>query len=338
MPINKTILAAFRAATRLKPDVKSSYKAQRVAEDVSAKFVLRNPRCRIEDIKVSMKDGYQLPLRIFTPLDIDFKWGEGLHIAEAFRGTILFFHGGGWVTGDVDFYIEACTTMAVMLERRVVAVDYRRAPEHRFPQAPEDCYEVAKQLYSGSILNDVEPDNIVLFGDSAGGNLSAVVSLMARDRGDFMPKSQMLLYPATYNDHSKESRFKSVIENGEDYLLTSRDIEDYMDLYQSSPEDLENPYFAPLLSSDFSNQPRTLVITAEYCPLRDEGEAYAQELAEAGGDVDCYRVLDAVHGYLLYPLVFSIVQDTYRIIKHFLDGEELVQEGEPTWLVIPGID
>ncbi|MEG0375144.1 MAG: alpha/beta hydrolase [Raoultibacter sp.] len=336
MPINKTVLAAFAAATRLKPDIRKSYKAQRIAEEVSGKLMLPNPRCRIDDITASMPDGFEVRLRVFTPLDIDFSLASGFEVTEDYRGTILFFHGGGWVNGDVDFYIDACSTMALTLERRVVSVDYRRAPEHRFPQAPEDCYEVARQLFAGTLLSDVAPDNIVLFGDSAGGNLAAVVSLMAHDRGEFMPQKQMLLYPSTYNDHSPSSRFDSIRENGSDYLLTSRDIEGYMELYLSAIEDLENPYFAPLLAPDLAGQPQTLVITAEYCPLRDEGEAYAQRLAEAGCDMRCYRVLDAVHGYLLYPSVFSIVKDTYRIIKHFLDGDELIQEGERAWLEIPG--
>lgn len=340
MPINKAVLAAFKAATRLKPDAKKSYKAQRVAEDVSAKLMLRDPRCRIDDTTATMPDGFELPLRIFTPLDIEFSFVGGLEVEEDYRGTILFFHGGGWVTGDVDFYIDACSTMAVRLGRRVVSVDYRRAPEHRFPQAPEDCYEVARQLYAGTLIPGVDIDNLVLFGDSAGGNLAAVVSLMARDRGEFMPKTQMLLYPATFSDHSPDSIFDSVRENGNDYILTSRDVEEYMELYRSSEEDLLNPYFAPLLADDFSNQPRTLVITAEYCPLRDEGEAYASMLKQAGCDVSCYRVLNAVHGYLLYPMVFSIVKDTYYVIKHFLDGDELVLGGEQTWLEAetPGTD
>lgn len=338
MPINKAVLTAFKAATRLKPDIKKSYKAQRVAEDVRAKLMLPDPHCRIEDLTATMQDGYEVPLRVFTPIDMDFSISSGFQVSEGHHGTILFFHGGGWVNGNVDFYVDACSTMAVRLERRVVSVDYRRAPEHRFPQAPEDCYEVARQLFAGVLLPDVDPDNLVLFGDSAGGNLAAVVSLMARDRGEFMPAAQMLLYPATYNDHSRASRFESVRENGEDYLLTSRDIEEYMELYLSSPKDRNNPYFAPLIASDLAGQPRTLVITAEYCPLRDEGEEYARCLTLAGGDVACYRVLDAVHGYLLYPLVFSIVKDTYRIIKHFLDGDELVQEGEQAWLAILGTD
>ncbi|WP_139650652.1 alpha/beta hydrolase [Raoultibacter phocaeensis] len=339
MPINKAVLAAFRAASRLKPDVKSSYKAQRVAEEITAKLSIPDPRCRIDDTTAVMPDGYEVLLRVFTPLDIDFSFVEGFKVTEDSRGTILFFHGGGWVNGNVDFYTDACTTMALNLERRVVSVDYRRAPEHRFPMAAEDCYEVTRQLFAGTLLTDVDAENIVLFGDSAGGNLAAVVSLMARDRGAFVPRTQMLLYPATYNDHHyTTSLFDSVRENGEDYLLTSQDIVDYMELYLSVPEDVHNPYFAPLIEPDLSCQPRTLVITAEYCPLRDEGEVFAQRLADDGSDAQCYRVLDAVHGYLLYPSVFNIVKDTYRIIKHFLDGDELAQEGEPAWLELLGTD
>lgn len=339
MPINKAVLAAFKAASRLKPDIKQTYEAQRVAEDMMGKLTLPNPRCRIDNITATMPDGFEVPLRIFTPLDFDFSLAAGLKVCEDSRGTILFFHGGGWANGDVNFYTDACTSMALMLERRVVSVDYRRSPEHRFPQAPEDCYEVARQLHAGALLDDVDPDNVVLFGDSAGGNLAAVVSLMARDRGEFMPRTQMLLYPVTYNDHNPQtSWFDSVRDNGEDYLLTARDVQGYMELYLSATEDLSNPYFAPLLAADLSHQPRTLVITAEYCPLRDEGEAYAARLELEGNNVQCYRVLDAVHGYLLYPLVFDIVRDAYRIMKHFLDGEPLEQEGKPAWLGLLGTD
>lgn len=339
MPLNKAVLAAFKAASRLKPDVKTSYGAQRVAEDVLAKLSVPNPRCRIEEKLAPMPDGHQVPLRVFTPLDIDLSLAEGLKVREESRGTILFFHGGGWVNGNVDFYLDACTAMALRLERRVVSVDYRRAPEHRFPQAPNDCYEVARQLFAGQLLDDADPDRIVLFGDSAGGNLAAVVSLMARDSGAFFPKAQMLLYPATYNDHDpRTSWFDSVRENGEDYLLTARDIMDYMDLYASSPADLSNPDLAPLLADDLSGLPRTLVITAEYCPLRDEGEAFAARCELEGTEVQCYRMLNAVHGYLLYPSVLDIVKDTYRIMKHFLDGDELTERGERTWLGLLGTD
>jgi acetyl esterase/lipase len=338
MPINRAVLAAFRAATRLRPDIRDFYKTQRAVEEFSSRLTLPNPRCRIDEAKATMPDGYEVPLRVFTPQDVTISLAKGLKVTEDYRGTILFFHGGGWVNGSVDFYIDACTAMAIKLERRVVAVDYRRAPEHRFPQAPEDCYEVTRQLLAGTLISDIEADNVVLFGDSAGGNLAAVVSLMARERGEFMPRTQMLLYPATYNDHSLSTIFDSVRDNGEDYLLTAREVEGYMELYRSEPDDIWNAYFAPLLALDLSGQPRTLVISAEYCPLRDEGEVYAGRLWLEGSDVSCYRMLDAVHGYLLYPSVFSLVKDTYRIIRHFLDDEGLTQEGEPAWLEILGTD
>ena len=337
MALNKAILAAFKAASRLSPDIRSTYKAQRVAEDLVGAINLPNPRCRVDDMVAVAPDGYRIPLRVFTPRDIDFSWHDGLQVTDDYRGTILFFHGGGWANGNVAFYTDACTTTAIRLERRVVAVDYRRSPEFRFPRALEDCYEVARQLFAKTLLPDVRTDRIVLFGDSAGGNLAAAVSLMAHDRGEFMPRTQMLLYPATYNDHSPTSKFDSVRENGEDYLLTAREVEGYMEMYRSSPDDVNNPYYAPLLAPDLSGQPRSLVITAEYCPLRDEGEAYAARLAQAGCEVSCYRMFDAVHGYFLYPSVLGLVKDTYRIMRHFLDGEELVQEGKPAWLEKPGI-
>lgn len=339
MGLNKAALAAVKAITRLRPDnIQETYKAQRVAEDASAKLTVASPRCRIDDMAVRAPDGYAIPVRVFTPQDIYFSFKSGLHVSADHRGTILFFHGGGWANGDVDFYTDACMRTALRLERRVVAVDYRRSPEHRFPAAPEDCYEVARQLFAGDLLSDVDPDHIVLLGDSAGGNLAAVVSLMARDRGEFMPRTQMLLYPLTYDDHSEITIFDSVRENGEDYLLTRRDIEGYIGMYLAKPEDYANPYFAPLLEADLHDQPRTLMITAEYCPLRDEGEAYAARLEADGNQVECFRLLDAVHGYFLYPSVLSLVRDTYQIMKHFLDGAPLKQSEKPAWLELIGTD
>ena len=141
---------------------------------------------------------------------------------------------------------------------------------------------------------------------------------MARDRGEFLPRRQILLYPSTYSDHSERSPFPSIRENGTDYLLTSKRIQSFIELYRSSDNDLNNPYFAPLLASDFSRQPRTLLITAEYCPLRDEGEAYGEKLRAAGNDVQVVRIPDALHAYMMLPPRFEQVQQTYRIINGFL--------------------
>lgn len=327
--MRQAILNAIHAATRLRPPVEDSYAAQRVAESAVGKMTLPRPNCRVDSFSCSMPDGYRIPLRVFTPTE--------RHREP--RGTILFFHGGGWVNGDVDFYADACTTMALKLERRVVSVDYRRAPEHRFPQAVDDCYEVARRLFEGTLLLSADPHAIALCGDSAGGNLAAVVSLLARDRGDFAPESQVLIYPSTYHDHDpRTSPFASIRERGEGYLLTAQQVEDYAALYLPDEAQRANPLFAPLLAPDLSGQPRTLVITADLCPLRDEGEAYAGRILLESGHASCYRMFDAVHGYLLYPSFLGVVRDTYRIMGHFLDGDPLVQEGKQAWLEILGTD
>lgn len=339
MALSKAALAAVKAITKLRPgSIQDTYKQQRAAEDASAKLTLADPRCRIDAMTAKASDGYDIPLKVFTPLDIDFSFKKGLHVNEDHKGTILYIHGGGWANGDVDFYTDCCMRTALKLERRVIAVDYRRSPENRFPQAPEDCYDVARQLFAGELIPDVDTDHIVLMGDSAGGNLAAVVSLMARERGDFKPRTQILLYPLTYNDHSENSIFPSVMENGEDYLLTREDVEGYIGLYLNDASNWTDPHFAPLLADSLAEMPRTLLISAEYCPLRDEGEAYAARLEADGTEVVCYRMLDGVHGYFLYPTVLSLVRDTYRIIQHFLDGTPLEEEEPPRWLALLGTD
>ena len=297
--------ATVNAITRLEAYITKSYKRQRAAEDASAKLTIASPRCRIDDATVQAPDGYGIPIRVFTPLDIDFSLKSGLHVNEDHRGTILFFHGGGWANGDIDFYTDSCTRTALRLERRLVSVDYRRSPKHRFPAAIEDCYEVARQLFAGDVIEDVDPDHIVLFGELGRGNITAVVSLMARDRGDFSPKTQMLLYPLTYDDHSETSVFDSVRENGEGYILTREDIVGYIGMYLNGPDDYWNPYFAPLLAAHLARQPRTLVITARVltrCATRARRMPRALRDAD-GNEVACFRVLGGVHGYFLYPTV-----------------------------------
>ena len=294
MPMNPAVQAVIKAITRLQPDVANSWNSQRKVEDAAGKLTIADPRCRIDEITATADDGYEIPLRVFTPLDIDFSLKRGLHVNEDHRGTILYLHGGGWANGDVEFYSDACMRTALKLERRVIAVDYRRSPEHRFPTALEDCYAVARQLFAGTLIRDADPERIVLMGDSAGGNLTAAVSLLARERGDFRPRTQILLYPLVYNDHSETTLFDSVRDNGEDYILTRQAIVDYIELYLRTAADFHDSRFAPLIATSLADLPRTLVITAEYDPLRDEGEAFAARLDAEGNEVACFRMNDAV--------------------------------------------
>ena len=229
-------------------------------------------------------------------------------------------------------------------------------PQSALPTAPAGGSDIPADQRdipaSGGDMSDPapDPDSIVLFGDSAGGNLAAAVSLMARDRGEFMPRTQMLLYPVVGNDYNPEtSPFESVRTNGTDYILTAQDMADYIDMYRSSVADLTNPYFAPLTAHDLSNQPRTLVLSAEYCPLRDEDEAYARRLQLVNDNVSCYRIHDGIHGYLLNTSAVGLVSTTYRIIEHFLDDTPLVPapgtgttanapEGGDAWQDVLGTD
>ena len=159
-------------------------------------------------------------------------------------------------------------------------------------------------------------------GDSAGGNLAAAVSLMLRDNKDFVPRKQILIYPATYNDHSDKSPYRSVSENGEDYILTAQRVRDYMDLYMRDEKDIMNPYFAPLLADDLTNQPDTLIITSELDPLRDEGEAYGEALRKAGNRVFIYRMMETIHGFFSLNPAIKPVKKAYKIINAFIKEEE----------------
>ena len=262
------------------------------------------------DYKIYNGD-YEVPVRIYLPRE---KVTEDLPV-------FLFFHGGGWVTDCIDNYERICARLADATGQYVVAVEYRLAPEDKFPAGLEDCYAVAKAVYSGDFMLNIRPENITLIGDSAGGNLCAALSLMARDRGEFMPKRQILIYPATYNDYTETSPFASVKENGTDYLLTAGKMQDYIDLYARNEEDKKNPYFAPYIAEDLTNQPDTLILTCEFDPLRDEGEAYGERLKEAGNHVEIHRIKDALHGYFALGIKQLHVQESFTYINEFLKGE-----------------
>lgn len=308
LAIDRAMRAALKAITALDLDVKRSYKAERQVELLTARLRGKTSDYKMWDQKVFCGD-HCVPVRIFSPP------GTGHFPA------LLFFHGGGWVTGGIENYTGVCADLAKATRHTVVSVDYRLAPEYRFPAAPEDCYAVAREFFMGHIFN-FNKEGITLIGDSAGGNLAAAVSLMARDRGEFLPKKQILLYPPMFNDHSDSSPFSSIQENGTDYLLTSKRVQGFMKLYSNSQDDFNNPYFAPLLARNLSNQPSTLIITAEFCPLRDEGEYYGMALREAGNHVEIYRMKDALHAFFMLPPRFTTVKRAYSVINGFLARKE----------------
>ena len=266
---------------------------------------------------------HEVPLRMYFPTEEAMQ--AGIVEGNTFP-ILLFFHGGGWVTESVENYDRVCARMAQATAHIVVSVEYRLAPEHKFPIPLEDCYAAAKALYTNQLILNTDPEKITIIGDSAGGNLAAAVCLLARERREFMPRKQILIYPALNNCYTEESPYRSVQENGEGYLLTAVKMEDYLKLYESSPDDRQNPYFAPILEKDLSHMPDTLILTAEFDPLRDEGEAYGKRLEEAGNYVEVHRIPEALHGYFALGIRFLHVQESFEIMNKFLE-----KEADKTW-------
>lgn len=299
----KKLALKIISSQRNRISLKKYYKVYRKIQNIiNPPF---KPIYKILDQKI-IKDNREIPVRVFIPKE------------NPLPKLLIFFHGGGWVTGNIDSYTNVCAEMANRTSHTVISIDYRLAPEYPFPIGLEDCYWATREIFLNSEKLNFKQDDITLIGDSAGGNLAAAVSLMARDRGEFLPKRQILIYPSTYHDHSDNSPFPSIIENGKDYILTSKQIQDYMDLYVKDEKDRLNPYVAPLLAEDLSNQPKTLIITAEFDPLRDEGEAYGFKLMKFGNDVKVYRIKNALHGFLSNHLDTNHVDELYEIINLFL--------------------
>ncbi|HHU71282.1 MAG TPA: alpha/beta hydrolase [Clostridiales bacterium] len=305
MAINKAMKMALKALSYPDIDIKKTYKIKRQINTIANPYI--KPLYKMWDHVIPGIE-HEIPVRIFAP-------ANGVRP----EGILIFFHGGGFVVGNIDSYTKVCANMAEQTKHLVVSVDYRLAPEYPFPAALNDCYAVTREIFMDATIFNIPLENITLIGDSAGGNLAASVSLMAKNCGEFLPKKQILLYPSTWNDHRETTPFDSVREFGTDYLLTSNRINDYLDLYQSCDDDRNNPYFAPLLSEDLSNQPKTLIITAGYDPLRDEGEAYGKKLYKFGNDVKVYRMKDALHGFISLPKRFVHVKRAYELINQFLE-------------------
>jgi acetyl esterase len=207
---------------------------------------------------------------------------------------VVYFHGGGWVIGDLDVADKPCRSLANAARAVVASVDYRRAPEHRFPTASEDSYAATTWLVEHAADLGADARDVTVCGDSAGGNLAAAVTLMARDRGGVPITRQVLLYPVT--SPAEGSPFGSYVENADGYLLTAGDMHWFWKQYLRSPEDGKHPYAAPLKAADLTGLPPASVTVCEFDPLRDEGVAYADRLEKAGVPVTLNRIDGAVHG------------------------------------------
>jgi len=233
----------------------------------------------VEDLMIDGPAG-AIPVRIYRP-------------SAAPAPVHVHFHGGGWVIGDLDTHDRDCREICVGADCIVVAVDYRLAPEHIFPAAPEDCY--AALCWATANLDSLcaLPGAVSVGGDSAGGNLAAAVALMARDRNGPAIAMQLLIYPVT--DATMESG--SYRDNADGYLLSRTMMSWFWDHYCPDLALRADPLASPIAAEDLAGLPPALVMTAEFDPLRDEGEAYAERLIAAGVEVEVRRFDGLIHGF-----------------------------------------
>jgi acetyl esterase len=240
-----------------------------------------------------------IPVRVYTPE------GEAAHP----RPVVVYFHGGGWVVGDLDVVDLPCRQLAAESGAVVVSVDYRLAPEHRYPAAFDDCYAATAWVAEHAEELGADPVRVAVAGDSAGGNLAAAVALAARDRGGPSLYAQLLIYPATDFGFGTDS----YRDNAEGYLLNRASMQWFWAHYLGAADLDATPYACPARAADLAGLPPAYVATAEYDPLRDEGEAYAARLASAGVPVTAKRFDGLMHGFFWYlganPAGSSVVAD-----------------------------
>jgi len=225
----------------------------------------------------------EIPLRIYRPNEANDP------------PVVVFFHGGGWVAGDLDTHDVICRILTNAARCVVVSVDYRLAPEHRFPAGPDDCYAATAWVASNAAAIGVDRARMAVAGTSAGGTLAAAVAMMARDRGGPRIRCQVLWYPAT--DAALDTPSHRKFSSGSYYLLSRADMEWFWNCYLSSERDRANPYCCPGAAKDLRGLPPALIVTAEYDPLRDEAEEFAARLERAGVAARCTRYEGVTHAF-----------------------------------------
>jgi acetyl esterase len=299
-----TILKRSECFEKLAPEVKTFLKriadtpepplsretylaARRFTEEMALKAMAKTDSSilrKIENRGIPGPSG-EIPVRIYTP--------EG-------RGpwpVLLFFHGGGWIVGNLDMEHHVCLSLAHKTPCIVVSVDYRLAPEHPFPAAPEDCYAALEWAAARADSLGGDGKRIALGGESAGANLAAAVTLMSKNRRGPSVALQVLFNPALNVAEFDSESHKAF---GEGFMLTGADMEETRSMYLPDEKDRRNPYASPLLAENLKGLPPALIITAGCDPLRDDGERYAKRLKEAGVPVRYTRYEDMIHGFLFF--------------------------------------
>ena len=238
----------------------------------------------VEDFTIPGGDGQDMKVRVYQPTP------------KPDGAVVVYFHGGGWVLCSIDTHDVQVRKLACLTGLTFVSVDYRLAPEHPFPAAAEDCYAAVRWVASNAEALACDAARLAVAGDSAGGNLAAVVALMARDRGRPPIAYQMLIYPCCDSDAAP---WPPMEENANGPILT-RELMQWFVAHYAADSDRTESYLAPIRAADHARLPPGLVITAEFDPLRDEAEAYAAKLQKDGVEMRVLRYDGLPHGFMTF--------------------------------------
>ncbi len=251
-----------------------------------------DPVAKVEDFAIPGLGG-EIPIRVITPA------GNGPF------PVLVYSHGGGWTFGNIDTHEAACRKLANEAGCVVVSVEYRLAPENKFPAAAEDAYSATKWVADNAARINVDPTRIAVGGDSAGGNAAAVTCLMARDRGGPAIAFQLLIYPVL--DYY-EPGTPSYQEHATGYFLTQEAMKKYWENYLADPAEAKNPYASPLQAENLAGLPPALLVLAEYDPLVDEGKLYAVRLEQAGVYAKINFYEGVMHGFFNMPGMIELAR------------------------------
>lgn len=242
-------------------------------------------------------NGGDIPVRIYWPV-VDDSATDPLPL-------LLLIHGGGFTLGDLDTHDNVARFYCHHAGVVVISVDYRLAPENKFPAAVEDCYDGLCWAHQNASDLGVDPDKIAVTGDSAGGNLSAVICQLSRERQGPPIAYQALIYPVVTMELDAVYASRAEMGSGE-YFLGMQDMEWFNSLYLNSPDDVSNPCVSPILNENLAGLPPALIITASHDPLCDEGADYAERLRAAGVEVEYYCFDGTIHGFMSFSGALDI--------------------------------
>jgi len=294
----------------LDPQVEAM-RAERAKSAAAPLYTLTVAQARAEDLK-SIQDAGGDPEPVADVLDDHFPGPGGMVPIRIYRPSadrplpvLVYFFGGGWTLGTIDTSDGVCRALTNAVGCVTITVGYRLAPEHKFPAAVEDCYAATRWITEHAVDLGVDPDRMAVGGDSSGGNLAAAVTLLARDRGGPKLTHQLLVYPNT--DYLSDT--PSLRENDDPLLFNRWSSDWYWGHYLAAPEDGVDPLASPLRAPDHSGLPSATIITAEYDPLRDQGEAYAHQLTASGVPVTLRRYPGMVHGFFTMSGILDAARD-----------------------------